>query len=110
MLRAAKRKKIATSEVGLHNRVKLVVLGVEVGGRWSDETCTCLSQLAKARARTEMPLMRRRTSLEIAVESHLLDDDVLSFSFSKRKRFSARITFACKVINFLSTSSVLLNW
>ena len=43
----------------LHSRAKLVVLGVQVGGRWSDETRTFLSQLAK-RARTEMPLMRRR--------------------------------------------------
>ena len=61
-LRAAKRKKVATYPelVGLHSRAKLVVLGVEVGGRWSDETRTFLSQLAKARARTEMPLMRRR--------------------------------------------------
>ena len=33
-----------------------MVLGVEVGGRWSDETCTFLSRLAKARARTEMPV------------------------------------------------------
>ena len=61
-LRAAKRKKVATYPelVGLHSRAKLVVLGVEVGGRWSDETRTFLSRLAKARARTEMPLMRRR--------------------------------------------------
>ena len=60
-LRAAKRKKVATHPelVGLHSRAKLVVLGVEVGGRWSDETRTFLSRLAKARARTEMPLMRR---------------------------------------------------
>ena len=55
-------KKVATYPelVGLHSRAKLVVLGVEVGGIWSDETRTFLSRLAKARARTEMPLMRRR--------------------------------------------------
>ena len=61
-LRAAKRKKIATYPelVDPHSRAKLVVLGVEVGGRWSDETRTFLSRLAKACAKTEMPLMRRR--------------------------------------------------
>ena len=74
-LRAAKRKKVATYPelVGLHSRAKLVVLGVEVGGRWSDETRTFLSRLAKARARTEMPLDEAscRTSLETAVGSHV---------------------------------------
>ena len=61
-LRAARRKKVATYPelVGPHSRAKLVVLGVEVGGRWSEETRTFLSRLAKARARTELPLMRRR--------------------------------------------------
>ena len=41
-LGAPKRKKIATYPelVGPHSRAKLVVLGVEVGGRWSGETLT----------------------------------------------------------------------
>ena len=38
----------------------LVVLGIEVGGRMSTETASFLSQLAKARARQESALMRRR--------------------------------------------------
>ena len=39
------------------DRARLVVLGVEVGGRWSQET---VSQLARAKARGETNLMRRR--------------------------------------------------
>ena len=63
-LQAAKRRKVATYPelVGPHSRAKLVVLAVEVGGRWSGETRGgFLSQLARARARAEIPLMRRRT-------------------------------------------------
>ena len=37
-----------------------VVLAVEVGGPWSGETRGFLSQQARARAREETPLMRRR--------------------------------------------------
>ena len=37
-----------------------MVLAVEVGGRWSPETQSFLSQLASAKARAESPLMRRR--------------------------------------------------
>ena len=61
-LQAAKRRKVATYPelAGPHSRAKLVVLAVEVGGRWSDETRGFLSQLARARAREEIPLMRRR--------------------------------------------------
>ena len=61
-LQAAKRKKVATYPelVGPHSRAKLVVLAVEVGGRWSGETRGFLSQLARARAREEVPLLRRR--------------------------------------------------
>ena len=61
-LQAAKRKKVATYPelVGPHSRAKLVVLAVEVDGRWSGETRGFLSQLARARAREEVPLLRRR--------------------------------------------------
>ena len=49
-LQAAKRRKVATYPelVGPHSRAKLVVLAVEVGGRWSGETRGFLSQLARA--------------------------------------------------------------
>ena len=51
-LKAAKRKKVRTHPelVGPNSRAQLVVLAVEVGGRWSSDTRTFLSQLAKARA------------------------------------------------------------
>ena len=59
-LPAAKRRKVATYPelAGPHSRAKLVVLAVEVGGRWSDETRGFLRQLARARAREEIPLIR----------------------------------------------------
>ena len=61
-LKAAKRKKVRAYPelVGPNSRAQLVVLAVEVGGRWSSETRAFLSQLAKARAREEVPLLRRR--------------------------------------------------
>ena len=61
-LQAAERKKVTTYPelVGPRSRAKLVVLAVEVGGRWSEQTRVFLSQLARARARQEIPLMRRR--------------------------------------------------
>ena len=61
-LQAAERKKVTTYPelVGPRSRAKLIVLAVEVGGRWSEQTRVFLSQLARARARQEIPLMRRR--------------------------------------------------
>ena len=61
-LKAARRRKEATYPelVGPHSRAKLVVVAVEVGERWSSETRSFLSQLARARARQEVPLLRRR--------------------------------------------------
>ena len=49
----ARRRKCRTYPelAGLHGRARLVVLAVEVGGRWSHETQKFLSQLAKAKAR-----------------------------------------------------------
>ena len=46
--------------VGPQRRAQLVVVAVEVGGRWSEETRRFLSALAVARARSELPLMRKR--------------------------------------------------
>ena len=56
-LKAAKRKKVRAYPelVGPNSRAQLVVLAVEVGGRWSGETRAFLSQLAKARALEEVP-------------------------------------------------------
>ena len=52
-LEAARRRKARTYPelVGPHRRARLVVLAVEVGCRWSDETRSFLSQLARAKAR-----------------------------------------------------------
>ena len=46
--------------LGLGRRAQLVVIGVEVGRRWSHEMRSFFSQLAKVRARGERPLVRRR--------------------------------------------------
>ena len=54
-------------------RARLVVLGIEVGGRMSAETRSFLSQLAKARARQEISLMRKRASVEDEVgRNHIM--------------------------------------
>ena len=59
--RARRRKERTYPElVGPRRRARLVVLGIEVGGRMSTETASFLNQLAKARARQETALMRRR--------------------------------------------------
>ena len=44
----------------MHGRARLVVLAVEVGGRWSNETQSFIAQLARAKARGETEVMRRR--------------------------------------------------
>ena len=58
---AARRRKERTFPelVGPRARARLVVLGVEVGGRLSTETQSFLSRLAKAKANGEVPLMCR---------------------------------------------------
>ena len=46
--------------VGPRSRARLVVLAGEVAVRWSEETKSFIRHLAKAKARGEPPLMRRR--------------------------------------------------
>ena len=59
--RARLRKERTYPElVGRRARARLVVIAVEVGGRWSEEARRFLSQLAKARARGENKLLRKR--------------------------------------------------
>ena len=62
VLEVARRKKEATYPelVAPRARARLVVWAGEVNGRWSEETRTFLSLLAKAKARSETPVMRRR--------------------------------------------------
>ena len=61
-LEAARRRKECTCPelTAREGRARLVVLGVEVGGRWSSETRSFLSKLAHDRARSERFLMRKR--------------------------------------------------
>ena len=62
VLTAARRRKERRYPelVGPRSRARLVVLAMEVGGRWSSETRSFLAHLAKARSRREVPLLRKR--------------------------------------------------
>ena len=56
LARARRRKERTYPELtGEHGRARLVVLGVEVGGRWSAETSVFLKSLAAAKARGAPP-------------------------------------------------------
>ena len=58
---ARQRKERTCPElVGPRARARLVVLAGEVAGRWSEETRSFVSQLAKARGRKEPAILRRR--------------------------------------------------
>ena len=61
-LTAARRRKEATYPElhGRNGRARLVVLGAEVGGRWSDESAAFVRHFAKAKARGEPPVLRGR--------------------------------------------------
>ena len=63
---AARRRKERTFPelVGPRTQSRFVVLGGEVGGRWSDETSTFVRLLAKAKARVQPSILRTR--LEVA--------------------------------------------
>ena len=73
-LEAARRRKERTyPELTTRGgRARLVVLGVEVGGRWSSETRSFLSKLAQDRARSERFLMRKRASVTASHRDHRL--------------------------------------
>ena len=49
-----------------HGRARLVVLGCEVEGRWSEKSCLFLASLAAAKARCEPDVMRKSTMLLLA--------------------------------------------
>ena len=56
---AAKRKRLHTyPELAVARRCKLVVLALEVGGRFGREAVACLRQLARARARESSARLR----------------------------------------------------
>ena len=61
MVVARRRKERRYPElVGPGARSRLVVLAVEVGGRWSAETSGFVGALARAKSRCAVPLMRKR--------------------------------------------------
>ena len=61
LVRARRRKERTYPElVHPRARARLVVIAGEVAGRWSDETRRFIGLLARARARNETKLMRRR--------------------------------------------------
>ena len=62
VLAAARRLKERTYPelTGPRSRARLVVLAGEIGGRWSEETRRFLSLLAKAKARSEPPILKKR--------------------------------------------------
>ena len=62
-LQDARRNKERTYPELLHNRrCRLVVLGIEVGGRWSNEASSFIRMLAKARARPSPPSLQAATT------------------------------------------------
>ena len=61
LMAASKRKEQSYREfLGARCRARLVVLAVEVGGRFSRETSGFITELARARARSETAFMRKR--------------------------------------------------
>ena len=60
--KARSRKEAVYPELLNARRCKLVVLAMEVGGRWSKEACVFLRQLAKARARRAPEGLRSTTA------------------------------------------------
>ena len=58
---ARRSKERSYPEFGRASRCRLVVLGIEVGGRWSAEAANFVRLLARARARTALPLQRAAT-------------------------------------------------
>ena len=61
LVRARRRKERTYPElVHPRARARLMVIAGEVAGRWSDETRRFIGLLARARARNETKLMRRR--------------------------------------------------
>ena len=55
---ARQRKEQKYRELLQSRRCRLVVLGIEVGGRWSEEALSFVSALAKAKARSSPAILR----------------------------------------------------
>ena len=59
---AARKKRVVTylELIGTGGRTRLVVLAAEVGGQWSQEALSFVSQLARAKARSEPRILAVR--------------------------------------------------
>ena len=68
VLVAARRRKERTYPelMAPRSRARLVVLAMEVGGRWSPEALTFIRLLARAKARHEPNLIRKRVGASLA--------------------------------------------
>ena len=58
-----KKEKTYPEFAGEHGRARLVVLGIEVGGRWSDEAVHFVRQLAKARSKNVVASLHQSAKL-----------------------------------------------
>ena len=70
-----------TKPGGGRSGARLVVLGCEVGGRWSDESRQFLTGLAAAKAMNEPEIMRKSTMF------YWLGDGVLSWRAAAKRVF-----------------------
>ena len=61
VLQVARRRKERTYPELVGARAWLVVLAMEVGGRWSGETTSFVTQLARAKVRHETAILQKRT-------------------------------------------------
>ena len=59
LVRARRDKERKYGELLEGDRCHLVVVGVETGGRWSQEACNFVTSLAAGRCRDVPPVMRR---------------------------------------------------
>ena len=63
MLVAARRKEATYPELAASGRCKLVVVGIETGGKWNEEGIVFIRLFARARAREAPRHLVRSTSL-----------------------------------------------
>ena len=65
LIDARKAKERAYPELLSNSRCRLVVLGIEVGGRWSEEAASFITNLARAKARDTPALLRRAATASL---------------------------------------------
>ena len=99
-LTAARRRKEATYPEfhGRNGRTRLVVLGAEVGGRWSDEAAAFVRHLAKANSRVEPPVLRGRAQQAwmLRWSSLLACSAAKALALSLLERRGARAQMGCR--------------